>query len=169
MAHREYSHFKYGFDIKGFSANEVGTDLIATYKTKATWNADQDGEKEVGTPIQIDLTADRELKICSDGEVPHGFLEVRVGKKLNDIEMMMNLYPVSEVRAGEPVTFVRFRDFAILETKLFADGYTPAKGDSVYVSGGLFDGNDPLAGSGTSVGTIIEVVDEEYAEILLEK
>jgi hypothetical protein len=171
MAHREYSHFKLGFSIKGFGANEVGTDVISSYKSLSTWDSDNNGEKEVGTPIQIDYNSDdRELKICPDGKIPHGFLEVRVGEKLSDFEMMLNLYPVNEVAPGEPVTFIKFVEGAVLETKLFAEGYTPVKGDRIYVDGGEFTDTDPLNGLGDSIGVIIEVdSDDEYAEIVLEK
>lgn len=140
--HKQTSSFKYGFSIKGFGANEVGTDLIATYKSLEAWEGDN--EKEVGTPIQIDTSKDRTLKICPDGEVPHGFLEVRVGKKLSDYEMMLNLYPVSEVRPGNPVTFVKYVEYAILETSLFVEGYTPAVGNSIYVEDGLFSNSDEV-------------------------
>lgn len=170
MAHKAVSNFKYGFSIKGFNANEVGTDVIQTYKSKSTWNKDEDGEKDCGTPIKIDYENGRELKVCPDGEVPHGFLEISVSKELTDYEMMLNLYPVNEVRAGDPVAFIKFKEYAILETSLFADGYTPDVGDKVYVSGGKFDGSDPLDGSGKSIGTIVETgVETGYSEILLEK
>lgn len=171
MAHKEKSNFKYGFSIEGFSASTVGTDLIATYKSKASWNKDEDGEKEVGTPIQIDYENGRELKVCADGEVPHGFLEVRVGKKLTDREIdfgTRGLYPVAEVRPGDPVTFVKFVDYAILETSLLADDYEPAVGDSVYVEDGLYTGTAPT--DGVAIGTVIETGEEDgYIEILLEK
>ena len=165
MAHREYSHFKLGFSIKGFGANEVGTDLIQTYKSLSAW--ENDDEKEVGTPIQIDTTSsERELKICPDGEIPDGFLEVRVGKKLSDYEMMLNLHPVNEVRPGDPVTYVKYVPNAILETKLFKQGYSPTAGDYIYVEGGEYVGTDPLNGEGKFIGKVLEVNDD-FADILL--
>ncbi|MGM0409466.1 MAG: hypothetical protein ACQEQF_01785 [Bacillota bacterium] len=160
MAQDAIGSFALGFDIKGFDENNMGADVISTFKSKETWVEGEDGEKDITQPIQVDLTADRELKVAEDGEMPDGYLFRKVTDADLTVERFVNQIPVDEVKAGESVDYIRHRKGAFLQTSLLDGTDTPTKGDDVYIAGGLFANADP----GTEGEVIGEVVDDETGD-----
>ena len=178
MATRQVTSFALGFLDEGINGQEVGVDIVSLYSAPETWTADDDGEKEVGTPVQIDITGDRVLKICPDGEVPNGFLQNRVGNSYDGVkDYIYKVRNRKEIVAGDPAPFVRMRAYGVLDTSLFVEGYTPDVGDEVIVRSGAFDGDKAIdtkltgtvevaaeslgavAGTGTSFESELEVGD----------
>jgi|GEM_PF-2805363 hypothetical protein len=155
---RAYTSFSLGFADKGFNGSEVGIDVVAIYKSKENWTADLDGEKEVGTPIQMDLSNDREIKVCPDGQLPDGYLQLPVKEPYpNEKDFYIQNRDRKFIVAGNPAPFVRNRLGGVLDTKLLVDGYSPNVSDEIYVKDGKFSNVDPLDGEGVSIGTVIEV------------
>jgi hypothetical protein len=168
---RAYTNFMMGFSDKGFNANEVGEDVVAIYKSKSTWTSDGDGEKEVGTPIQIDLSESFELKVCPDGQVPDGYLQLPVKEPYPDEDdFYIQRRNRKFIVAGNPAPFVINKMGGMLDTKLLADGYTSSKDDDIYINGGKFSDTDPLDGEGISIGKVIDTKtlnDNSFAVIAL--
>lgn len=157
---RQTTNFSLGFATKGFNATEVGIDVRDIFKSPESWNADDDGEKEVGTPVQVDLTEDFQLKVCPDGEIPDGFLRLFVGDKYPGEEDFYTQQRVNKfVTPGDPVPFVVKRPWGVLDTKLLHEDYTnPSKQDEIYVEGGKFTDTDPTGdSSGEVIGTVYDV------------
>lgn len=168
---RAYTSFMMGFSDKGFNANEVGEDVVAIYKSKSTWTSDGDGEKEVGTPIKIDLDETFELKVCPDGQVPDGYLQLPVKEPYpNEDDFYIQNRNRKFIVAGNPAPFVINKMGGVLDTKLLADGYTPTVDDDIYINGGKFSSTDPLDGEGISIGKVINTKtlnDNDFAVIAL--
>ncbi|MFP4017687.1 MAG: hypothetical protein ACLFT4_06155 [Bacteroidales bacterium] len=156
MAHEAKGSFVDGFAIKGFDERHDGDDIIDTFRSKESWVEDEDGEKYVTTPIQIDLDADRELKVCEDGELPDGYL----GRDVNSAELTVNDFVNQigrdEVKAGDPVDYVMHKRGAFLQTSLLDESDTPSEGDEVYVADGEYSSADPLTDEGEVVGEVVE-------------
>ena len=168
---REVTNFT-GFDDKGFSPTEVGNDIVSIFYTPESWDEDNDGEKPVGTPVQVDFSADFTLKVCPDGEVPDGFLNTFVGDPYpGRDDFYIQNRDRDFVEPGKPADFVRNRQWGVLDTTLLADSYTsPDKEDDIYVENGKFTDTDPLAGSGVSIGTVYDtktIDGETYVIIVL--
>lgn len=167
--HKVTTSFEQGFNIKGFSPQDLGSDIIRGFKTPETWTGDD--EKNKGTPIQIDTDPtdqdsdypgyeqdDRYIKLCPDGEKPDGYLYVNVADELSDKDMMMGLYGVDEVRAGEPADYVKHVEGAFLNTNLLHGTNTPdTVGDDVYIEDGLFSTDED---DDEQIGEVIEVNDD---------
>lgn len=168
---RAITNFALGFADKGFNGQEVGIDVVSIYKSKEIWNIDQDGEKEVGTPVQLDMNNDFELKVCPDGQIPEGYLQIPVKEPYpNEEDFYIQNRDRKFITAGNPAPFIRNRLGGVLDTSLLTDAYSPIVGDNIYVSNGKFSGTDPLNGEGISIGDVIDVKTlngETFAVILL--
>jgi len=167
--HTAKGSFAQGFDIKGFNETTMGADLIATYLTPDTWVEGTDGERYVTAPIQLDLAVERGLKDCPDGELPDGYLYRNVTGAELTVNDFVNPIPENEVKAGDPVDYVRHVGGAFLRTSLLDGTNTPVKGDDVYIDTGLYANADPLSGSGVSVGTVVddETGEQETGKVLI--
>lgn len=170
---RQTTNFSLGFATKGFNASEVGIDVVSHFKSPEAWSEDEDGEKDVGTPIQVDLDEDFKLKVCPDGEVPDGFLRHYVGDHyLGEEDFYIQNRINKFITPGDPAPFIRNVAWGVLDTKLTADDYSdPEKGDEIYVENGKFTDTDPTGDdSGEVIGTVYNVKDikgDTFIEIVL--
>lgn len=162
---KKYTNFSYGFNMKGKRTFDVGEDVVGTFNAPA----DMATPTYSGTPLDIDSANPDYVKVTADGEKPEFLLYSRVDDQLTDIEMYEDIVARDEVRPDEPVTILPLKPNAMIETKLFADGYTPTAGDELYIAGGKFQATDPTGdSSGVVVGVIKKVdADGEYATVLL--
>lgn len=160
MQKQQITSFAMGFDAKGHQNSLVGLDVINLYKSPSTWNKDEDGEKPVGTPVQINTTTaatdfeNFDVVLCANGEKPDGYLCEKVGNHFEDVSEFYNVPTESKSRPGTPCKFIRHRKDGYLDTALFDTGITLAAGDDVYINNGTFTNVDPLAGSGVVIGTV---------------
>ena len=143
---RQKTNFAYGFSTKGFGPQEVGEDILPIFKSPEAWNTDDEGEKEVGTPVQVDLTEEFKLKVCPDGEVPDGFLQKFVGDKYPGVDDFYKRKRTNKfILPGYPAPIVIMKKFGVLDTQLLHDDYaSPQKGDDIFVDEGLFGNIKPI-------------------------
>lgn len=154
MSNLAKGSFEQGFSVIGFNEMHTGSDIITGFASDEDWTADEDGERYVTAPVQIDLTEDeRTLKDCEDGEVPDGFLYRGVADGELTAEKILGNYPRDEVKAGDTVDYVRFVSGALLQTSIVDEDNVPDKGDDVYVQGGEYSADDTDA---TAIGVCVE-------------
>lgn len=167
MQKQQVTSFSRGFDAKGHQNSLVGLDVINMYKAPSTWNKDEDGEKPVGTPVQIDTATaatdfeNFDVQLCANGEKPNGYLAIKVGNHFEEVNEFYNLPTEPKSRPGEACVYIRHREGGYLDTCLFDEGITLAAEDEVYINNGKFTNVDP---TGDSSGVVIGTVERTYTE-----